>query len=580
MKKLIKKLTATVLAVILVLTTICVFSTDNVAKANSNPTVKYMVHRQSYSWEKDWKTNGQSSGTVGEGKRLESIKIKVEGANLGIQYRTHIQSFGWESEWRADGALSGTEGLAKRLEAIQIKLTGADAGKYDVYYRVHAQTYGWMGWVKNGESAGTAGQAKRLEAIQIVILPKGTYPSEGSMGCGFVDIAKKPSHTETGVVTYMTHVQSYGNQAWVSDGSIAGTSGEAKRLEQISIKVNNAKLDNISGGIEYKTHVQSYGWMDWVKDGNKSGTSGQGKRLEGIKIRLTGELANKFDVYYRVHAQSYGWLGWVKNGAPSGTEGYAKRLEAIQIVVVPKNTPAPNALPAKEGQSGFVSKTGTCSDEDSSNGTSNDSSDNSSDDSSEEPSKEPTDDSEQNIPAGTPISEGEWAGLLRGGSDFVKLSYFVRVAEECYINQFQDNYFKYALLNIWFEPTVEGVYDVCRDDRLCVYDINELNNLFSFFGDEKINNSNISDKSYIVGNELYYYGCDVSKGDKIITTITGAEYGKSGDILVNYHFERKHADISLGYYIAGESIMHLKKDSQGKYLFDYIEEISSEKVNY
>jgi len=134
------------------------------------------------------------------------------------------------------------------------------------------------------------------------------------------------------------------------------------------------------------------------------------KRLEAIQIKLTGADAGKYDVYYRVHAQSYGWLGWVKNGAPSGTEGYAKRLEAIQIVVVPKNTPAPNALPAKQGQSGFVSKTGTCSDEDSSNGTSNDS--------SEEPSKEPTDDSEQNIPAGTPISEGEWAGLLRGGSDF------------------------------------------------------------------------------------------------------------------------------------------------------------------
>ncbi|MBQ9934559.1 MAG: hypothetical protein IJO70_01820 [Lachnospiraceae bacterium] len=364
MRKIMKKLSAIALAIVMVVAAIGVLPASNVVKASSNPTVKYMVHRQTYSWEKDWKSNGQSSGTVGEGKRLESIKIKVEGANLGVQYRTHIQSFGWEADWRSDGALSGTEGKAKRLEAIQIKLTGADANKYDIYYRVHAQTYGWMGWVKNGESAGTAGQSKRLEAIQIVILPAGTYPSEGSLGCGFVDIAKKPSHNVTGAVTYMTHVQSYGDQKWVSDGSIAGTSGEAKRLEQISIKVNSTKLSGASGSVEYKTHVQSYGWMNWVKDGARSGTSGQGKRLEAIKIRLTGDLANRYDIYYRVHAQTYGWLGWVKNGAPSGTEGYGKRLEAIQIVIVPKNTPAPNHLPAKSGQSGFVSKTGTCSDKD------------------------------------------------------------------------------------------------------------------------------------------------------------------------------------------------------------------------
>lgn len=568
MKKVIKRLSAIALAIIMVVATIGILPAPNVAKASTNPTVKYIVHRQTYGWEKDWKSNGESSGTVGEGKRLESIKIKVEGANLGIQYRTHIQSYGWETDWRADGALSGTEGKAKRLEAIQINLTGADASKYDVYYRVHAQTYGWMGWVKNGESAGTAGQAKRLEAIQIVILPKGTYPSEGSMGCGFVDIAKKPSHTETGAVTYMTHVQSYGDQAWVSDGSIAGTSGEAKRLEQISIKMNNAKLDNVSGGVEYKTHVQSYGWMDWVKDGAKSGTNGQGKRLEGIKIRLTGELANKYDIYYRVHAQSYGWLGWVKNGAPSGTEGYAKRLEAIQIVVVPKGTEDPNALPAKSGQSGFVSKTGTCSDKDDTGVT-------------EEPNKpEETDKPTSNVPAGTPISKEQWPSILRGGSDYTKLEYFVRMIEEHYAADVKEKiYFEYALGNIWFEPSIEGVYESSSKNRN-IHDINELNNLFSFFGDKTINEDTKSKYSYIVGNKLYYYTCDVTKGSRFETEILGAEYGENGEILVKYSYARKHGDISLGYYIAGVSIIHLKQDANGKYMFNYVEEVSSEKIRY
>ena len=77
--------------------------------------------------------------------------------------------------------MSGTSGKAKRLEAIRIELTGTISSYYDVYYRVHAQSYGWMGWAKNGDPAGTTGHAKRLEAIQIVLRAKGTgAPSASS----------------------------------------------------------------------------------------------------------------------------------------------------------------------------------------------------------------------------------------------------------------------------------------------------------------------------------------------------------------------------------------------------------------
>ena len=131
-------------------------------------------------------------------------------------------------------------------------------------------------------------------------------------------------------VMYRTHVQKNGWQNWRANGSMSGTSGEAKRLEAINIRLyGNKKL-----GIQYTTHCQSYGWLPWAADGDMSGTQGEAKRLEAIKIKLTGADANKYDVYYRVHAQSYGWLGWAKNGAPSGTAGLGKRLEGIQIVVV------------------------------------------------------------------------------------------------------------------------------------------------------------------------------------------------------------------------------------------------------
>ncbi len=150
----------------------------------------------------------------------------------------------------------------------------------------------------------------------------------------FYEYATTPSIT----TTYHTHIQSYGDsQGTKKNGEMAGTSGEAKRLENIWIDVDGN--DNL--GIQYTTHCQSYGWMPWSADGETNGTSGEAKRMEAIKIQLTGSDAKYYDVYYRVHAQSYGWLGWAKNGEASGTAGYGKRLEGIQVIVLPKGSEAP-----------------------------------------------------------------------------------------------------------------------------------------------------------------------------------------------------------------------------------------------
>jgi uncharacterized protein YjdB len=124
------------------------------------------------------------SGTSGKSKRLEGINIQLTNAPYDgdIVYTTHVQKYGWKDglpsdttrkTWKRNGAMSGTNGEAKRLEAICIDLTGEMAEHYDVYYRVHAQTFGWLGWAKNGQESGTAGYAKRLEGIQIVLVPKG-----------------------------------------------------------------------------------------------------------------------------------------------------------------------------------------------------------------------------------------------------------------------------------------------------------------------------------------------------------------------------------------------------------------------
>lgn len=328
------------------------------AEKKTKLSIYYEVHREDYGWEVDekdaadlskWKSDGMDSGTVGECKRLEAIKIKLpDGVSGSVQYRTHIQDIGWESKWAEDGALSGTSGKAKRLEAIQIKLSGKVADNYDIYYCVHAQNVGWLGWAKNGEQAGTAGYAYRLEAIKIKLVPKGEKAPE--------KVGSTDKAMEARLVGYQTHVQDIGTQDYVYDGAMAGTSGQAKRMESIRIKLPST-MDS-EGKIEYKSHIENIGWeKSWKQTGELSGTSGKSLRLEAIQIKLSGDIAKKYDVYYRVHAENFGWLGWAKNGEKSGTEGYAYRLEALQIKLVPKGTENPELpTPASAKKEAFIKK--------------------------------------------------------------------------------------------------------------------------------------------------------------------------------------------------------------------------------
>ena len=295
------------------------------------PKISYSTHVQSIGWQSP-KQDGQTSGTTGQAKRLEAIKVSFSNLSGNqIEYKTHIQNIGWESNFKSNNQISGTSGQAKRLEAIQIRLASSLNQYFDVYYRVHAQNLGWMGWAKNGDSSGTTGFAYRLEGIQIKIVPKG-QAAPGS--------TSRP-HLAKPALSYQTHVQTYGWQGYKNEKGTSGTTGQAKRLEAIQMKLN---VSGLSGTVQYRTHISNVGWeSNYRQAGQISGTTGQAKRLEAIQIKLTGELATYFDIYYHVHAETFGWMGWAKNGQSAGTSGYAKRLEAIQIALVPKGQSAPGS---------------------------------------------------------------------------------------------------------------------------------------------------------------------------------------------------------------------------------------------
>ncbi|MGT2686100.1 N-acetylmuramoyl-L-alanine amidase [Streptococcus porcinus] len=310
--------------------------------AVQDTVLSYSGHVQDIGWQAPV-TDGLVSGTTGQSKRLEAIKINISTPYTGaITYNSSVVNSGWQKAV-STGQISGTTGQSKAIEAIQINLTGNLALKYDIYYRTHIASYGWLGWAKNGAFAGSTGLSKQLEAFEIFLITKGAETSL-DQNKAFIQMIK-PS------LTYQTHVQNMGWEPLVAEGQLAGTTGQSKRIEGLIVNLSS----NEFGNLQYRSHVQGIGWQNYVTSGNMSGTSGQSRRLEALQLQLTGILAQKYSVKYRVHVQDIGWQAWVYDNAIAGTTDQSKRLEAIEILLVDKIA-KPIGLSASQGNYAVINK--------------------------------------------------------------------------------------------------------------------------------------------------------------------------------------------------------------------------------
>ena len=49
----------------------------------------------------------------------------------------------------------------------------------------------------------------------------------------------------------------------------------------------------VSGSISYQAHVSDIGWQSWKNENQIAGTTGEAKQIEALKIKLTGAMAQK-----------------------------------------------------------------------------------------------------------------------------------------------------------------------------------------------------------------------------------------------------------------------------------------------
>jgi uncharacterized protein YjdB len=146
---------------------------------------------------------------------------------------------------------------------------------------------------------------------------------------GFVIVGTTLVNTSTSLaqsIVYKAHVQNIGWQNSVSDGAIAGTTGQEQAIEAINI-ITYGLPSQCS--LVYNVHAADVGWMGWTSESSIAGTTGQGRRLEAIAIKLKN--CPGWSVEYKVHISDVGWMGWESNGDVAGTTGQERRLEAILI---------------------------------------------------------------------------------------------------------------------------------------------------------------------------------------------------------------------------------------------------------
>jgi len=161
-----------------------------------------------------------------------------------------------------------------------------------------------------------------------------------SLSPSLVQVPLEPARPESNRgrspgVSYRAHVEGAW-LPWVSDGEVAGTTGHARRMEALEVRLTDAPREL---SVRYQGHVEDIGWMGWVVDGAAAGVPEQAVRLEAVRIVLDNATPG-FHVKYQAHVEKEGWMDWHSDGEVAGTTGQSRRLEAIRIVLTAPESPA------------------------------------------------------------------------------------------------------------------------------------------------------------------------------------------------------------------------------------------------
>lgn len=145
--------------------------------------------------------------------------------------------------------------------------------------------------VKNKEKASEGNRGKGAVRAG-VILPEDEERRTAEVKRPLVDLP------EMGAL-YKIHVQGKGWSHYFADNSY-GMAPAGGYITAVQATLHN-QPEGMSGTIEYKVNLSGSGWLDWQSNAHEAGGVEGEMPLEAVCIRLTGELAEYYDVLYSVN---------------------------------------------------------------------------------------------------------------------------------------------------------------------------------------------------------------------------------------------------------------------------------------
>ena len=278
-------------------------------------------------------TTTWSDGTVTTSSETQTYDLTV---------RVHVNNVGFETaSLGSDGYYTYTASKAASGNYMQaVQIIPSDALKSAMktagltfYYVATVQYFGRLGWAPYGDYAGSTGNGTAMTNFEIGVVRQSVAST----------VNTEDHYISATSVAYTT--KTTGASSWNAkklNGSCSGTS--TATIGMLAAKIQRANSSyGYSGTVKYSVRTtesdSSSNWSSWYSDYTGAGSSGSALRC--IKMSLTGEMAQKYDIYYRVYIGGLGWLGWAKNGEKAGLTYSSLKINAVEIQIVPKGADAP-----------------------------------------------------------------------------------------------------------------------------------------------------------------------------------------------------------------------------------------------
>ncbi len=179
----------------------------------------------------------------------------------------------------------------------------------------------------NREKEGGGNRGRRAAAVSAgVLLPDEEVRQTAEVRRPYVEVP------EMGAL-YGIHVQGKGWSNYFADNAY-GMAPAGGYITAIRATLHN-QPSGMTGTIEYQVNLSGSGWLDWQADAGEAGSALGVMPLEAVCMRLTGDLAEYYDVFYSV-LQDNAWTDWAKNGEEAGRAGAGLRIDGVRISVARK----------------------------------------------------------------------------------------------------------------------------------------------------------------------------------------------------------------------------------------------------